>query len=310
MSLQTSPSDPSIWARRLKRLQAAMPSQTKTQPNYGAKACHHVVKPAAISGHDTSPKDNESGSVARCSTLKPCPWHPSQGLTGKECKEQYLDSFCTKIVALKDGTKLDCHMALKQLHRGTITIQDIEDEDGSGPLESPSDSHLPSESQDVFNDHDTCEQFSPIPPSENVFQDQSSQSEEDEQEVESGMQSEHPEDFDQVEVNHTSDAENGPTALLMNLTAREILTGNYDIDAHPSTPLDFPTSSEDTMDTEDADQYRKSKKSSHILTTASKDSDLAQEDVLGVQSKLQAHRHGRLPLAAIKKAQALKMCTA
>ncbi|KAI6119182.1 hypothetical protein EDD16DRAFT_1706870 [Pisolithus croceorrhizus] len=329
MSLQTSPSDPSVGARRSKRLQAAAPLQTKTQPNYGAKACHRMVKPAvAISGHDTSPKDDESGSVARCSTLKPHPRCSSQGLTGEEHEEQYLDSFRTKIVALKDGTKLDRRTALEQLRRGTITIQDVEDEDGSGPLESPSDSHLPSESQDVFNDHDTHEQFSPIPPSENVFQDQSSQSEEDEQEVESGMQSEHPEDFDQVEVNHTSDAENGPAGgaadessdsdwsdtercrLKHEQTAREILAGNYDIDAHPSTPLDFPTSSEDTMDTEDADQYRKSKKSSRILTTASKDSDLAQEDALGVQSKLQAHRCGRLPLAAIKKAQALGMRTA
>ncbi|KAI6137006.1 hypothetical protein F5141DRAFT_1059934 [Pisolithus sp. B1] len=35
-------------------------------------------------------------------------------------------------------------------------------------------------------------------------------------------------------------------------------------------------SSEDTMDTEDADQYSKSKKSSHILTMARKDCDLAQ----------------------------------
>ncbi|KAI6095319.1 hypothetical protein EV401DRAFT_2083761 [Pisolithus croceorrhizus] len=114
---------------RSKRLQAATPSQTKTQPNYGAKACHHMVKPVAISSHDTSPKDDESGSVARCSTLKPHLWCPSQGLTSKEWEEQYLDSFCTKIVALKDGTKLDCHMALEQLHRGTITIQDIGDED-------------------------------------------------------------------------------------------------------------------------------------------------------------------------------------
>ncbi|KAI6095848.1 hypothetical protein EDD16DRAFT_1720460 [Pisolithus croceorrhizus] len=157
----------------------------------------------------------------------------------------------------------------------------------AGPLESPSDSHLPSESQDVFNDHDTHEQFSPIPPSENVFQDQSSQSEEDEQEVESGMQSEHPEDFDQVEVNHTSDAENGPAGGAADESSdncKEILAGNYDIDAHPSTPLDFPTSSEDTMDTEDADQYRKSKKSSRILTTASKDSDLAQRMRLKAQA--------------------------
>ncbi|KAI6102030.1 hypothetical protein EDD16DRAFT_1716190 [Pisolithus croceorrhizus] len=168
----------------------------------------------------------------------------------------------------------------------------------AGPLDSPSDSHLPSESQAMFNDHDTSEQFSPVPPSENVFQDQSSQSEEDEWEVESGMQSEHPEDPDQVEVNHASNAENGPTGSAADKSNhREILAGNYDIDTHPSTPLEFPTSSEDTTDTKDADQYIK-------------DSDLAQEDVLGVQSKLQAHRCSRLPLAAIKKAQALGMCTA
>ncbi|KAI6114654.1 hypothetical protein EV401DRAFT_2074060 [Pisolithus croceorrhizus] len=322
MSLRTSPSDPSVGARRSKRLQAAAPSQTKTQPNYGAKARHRVVKPAAaISGRDTSPKDDESGSVARCSTLKPRPRHPSQGLTGEEREEQYLDSFRTKIVVLKDGTKLDRRTALEQLRRGTITIQDLV------PL-SRLRIHTYLLSLKTCSMTMTAhEQFSPIPPSENVFQDQSSQSEEDEREVESGMQSEHPEDFDQVEVNHTSDAENGPAALLTNLaivtglilrgadsnTSRlqeRYFAGNYDIDTHPSTPLDFPMSSEDTMDTEDADQYRKSKKSSHILTTASKDSDLAQEDVLGVQSKLQVHRHGRLPLAAIKKAQALGMRTA
>ncbi|KAI6017038.1 hypothetical protein EDC04DRAFT_2608197 [Pisolithus marmoratus] len=69
-------------------------------------------------------------------------------------------------------------------------------------------------------------------------------------------------------------------------------------------------SSEETMDTEDADQHRRSKKSNCILTMASKDLDLPQEDVLGMQSKLQAHKCSRLPLAAIKKAQALRMCTA
>ncbi|KAI6097746.1 hypothetical protein EDD16DRAFT_1518042 [Pisolithus croceorrhizus] len=277
MALQTSPSDPSIGARRSKRLQAAMPLQTKTQPNYGAKAHHCRVKPGTsiqftkfLTYVLSFPQQQQLVAMTllpRLDLHQPCPWCPSQGLTGKEHKGQYLDSFRTKIVVLKDGTKLDHCTALEQLHRGTITIQDIEDEDScdqSGPLESPLDSHLPSESQDMFNDHDTHEQFivSPVPPSENVFQDQSSQSEEDKWEVESGMQSEHPEDFDQVEVNHTSDAENGPA--------------------------------EDTMDTEDADQYRKSKKSSCILTMASKDSDLAKEDVL----------------AAIKKAQALGMHTA
>ncbi|KAI6012349.1 hypothetical protein EDC04DRAFT_2609525 [Pisolithus marmoratus] len=287
---------------RLKRLQATVPSQTKAQPSHSAKACHCMVKPGtstyqvslicaefppavATSSPETAPKNDESGSVARSSALKPCPWHPSQGLTSKEHEEQYLDSFHTKIVALKDG---------------------LDDEDGydrSGHLDSSLDSHLPAESQDAFNDHDAHEQFSPVPPSENVFQDQSSQSEEDEWEVESGMQ----------KVNHASDAENGPAGstadkpsdsdwsdtercqLKHKQTTREILAGNYDIDAHPSTPLEFPTSSEETMDTEDVDQHRRSKKSNHILTMASKDSDLAQEDTA---------------LSSHQKAQALGMCTA
>ncbi|KAI6021968.1 hypothetical protein EDC04DRAFT_2607087 [Pisolithus marmoratus] len=164
--------------------------------------------------------------------------------------------------------------------------------------------------------------------SENVSNDQSTQSEEDEQVVEDVVQSEHAEVPDLGEVNHVSDAEDEHAGsdtdehsdsdwsatergkLKCKQTAREILAGNYEIDTHPSPPLDFPTSSEDTMDAKDTNKYRKPRgKSVHILTNASEGSDMAPEDGLGTESNLQACRHGRLPLAAVKKAQELGMCT-
>ncbi|KAI6112342.1 hypothetical protein EV401DRAFT_1890459 [Pisolithus croceorrhizus] len=189
--------------------------------------CKSLPSCGKTCGHDTSPKDNESG------------------FSGSMFNSQALPTGTPhKLVPL---SRLQIHTYLLSLKMCSMTMTPV---------------------NNTYSFSRSPVVVSPVPPSENVFQDQSSQSEEDEQEVESGMQSEHPEDFDQVEVNHTSDAENGPA---------------------------------------DADQYRKSKKSSRILTMASKDSDLAQEDALGVQSKLQAHRHGRLPLAAIKKAQALGM---
>ncbi|KAI6097882.1 hypothetical protein F5141DRAFT_1067118 [Pisolithus sp. B1] len=275
------------------------------------------------------PSCEPTSLVAQSSTLKPHPWHSSQGLTTKECKEQYLNSFHTKIVVLKDGTKLDQCTALEQLCKGAVTVEDIDIEDGceqSGLLDTSLDAHPPDE-----DDHHECK--SPLEaslnlPSENVSNDQSTQSEEDEWAIENVMQSKHADVPDLGEVNHASDAEDEHAAsptdepsnsdwsvtercrLKCEQTAREILTGNYDIDTHPS-PLDFPTSSEDTMDIEDTVKYRKPKrKSNHILTKASEAPDLDQEDEPGMESNLYACRHGRLPLAAIRKAQELGMHTA
>ncbi|KAI6008641.1 hypothetical protein EDC04DRAFT_2906934 [Pisolithus marmoratus] len=335
MALQTSPSNPPvkigppIGARRSSRIQAAVPSSTKVQPSHGAKAHHHVIKPMATRSHNTAPENNEASSVAQHSTLKPHPQCSSQGLTCKAHKEEYLNSFHTKIVMLKDGTKLDRHTALEQLHRGTITLQDIDNEDGheqSGSLDTASDAHPHDESQNVSNDD--CEPSFPNLSSENVSNDQSTQSEEDEQVVEDVVQSEHAEDPDLGEVNHASDAEDEHAGsdtdehsdsnwsatkrgkLKCEQTAREILAGNYEIDTHPSPPLDFPTSSKDTTDAEDTNKYRKPRgKSVCILTNASEGSDVAPEDGLGTESNLQACRHGRLPLAAVKKAQELGMHT-
>ncbi|KAI6136323.1 hypothetical protein F5141DRAFT_1208688 [Pisolithus sp. B1] len=325
----TSPADPPvkigppIGARRSKRIQATVLSSTKTQPSCGAKACCPMNQPVVTRSHNTTPENDESSLVARSSALKPHPQHSSQGLTTKEHKEQYLNSFCTKIVVLKDSTKLDQHTALEQLHKGTITVQDIDTEDGceqSGPLDMSSDAHPPDED----NHHESSLNL----PSENVSNDQSMQSEADEWAIENVMQSEHADVPDLGEVNHTSNAEDEHAAsptdepsdsdwsvterhrLICEQTAREILTGNYDIDTHPS-PLDFPTSSEDTTDIKDTVKYRKPKrKCNHVLTKASEAPDLDQEDEPGTESNLYAHRHGRLPLAAIKKAQELGMCTA
>ncbi|KAI6105238.1 hypothetical protein EDD16DRAFT_1524343 [Pisolithus croceorrhizus] len=294
---------PPIGARRLKRIQAIMLLLTKTQPSCGTKACHPANQPAvATRSCDTTPENDESSLVAQSSTLKPCPQCSSQGLTTEEHEEQYLNSFCTKMVVLKDGTKLDQHTALEQLHKGAITVQDIDIEDGceqSGPLDMSLDAYPPDE-----DDHHEC-------------------NEEDEWAIENVMQSEHADVLDLGEVNHANDAEDEHAAsptdepsdsdwsatercrLKHEQTAREILTGNYDIDTHPSPP-DFPTSSKDAMDIKDMVKHRKPKrKSNHILTKASEAPDLDQEDEPGMESNLYARRHGRLPLAAIKKAQKL-----
>ncbi|KAI6097829.1 hypothetical protein F5141DRAFT_1067067 [Pisolithus sp. B1] len=177
---------PPIGARRSKRIQATMLSLTKTQPSHGAKACHPMNQPAvATRSHDTAPENNESSLVARSSTLKPCPWCSSQGLTAKERKEQYLNSFCTKIVVLKDDIEDGCEQ--------------------SGPLDTSSDAHPPDE-----DDHHECKSLLAASlnlPSENVPNDQSTQSEEDEWAIENVMQSKHADVPDLGEVNHASDAE-------------------------------------------------------------------------------------------------------
>ncbi|KAI5985669.1 hypothetical protein EDC04DRAFT_3000384 [Pisolithus marmoratus] len=185
----------------------------------------------------------------------------------------------------------------------------------AGSVDTPFDTHTHDESQNVSDDDH--EPSFPNPSSENVSNDQSMQREEDEQVVEDVMQSDHMSDAEDEhagsDTDEHSDSDWSATErgkLKCKQTAREILAGNYEIDTHPSPPLEFPTSSEDTMDAEDTDKYRKSRgKSICILTNASEGSDMAPEGGLGTESNLQACRHGRLPLAAVKKAQELGMHT-
>ncbi|KAI6142443.1 hypothetical protein BKA82DRAFT_4360919 [Pisolithus tinctorius] len=184
-----SPSDPStkigppIGVHRSKRIKGTATSPGKIQPRQGAKKHHCAIKPTAPTrNHDTGPEEARS-SIARCPTHKPRPQHPSQGLTEKEHKEEYLNSFHLTMVPLKDGTKLDCCTALKQLCGGMITMQDIVNEDDrlvsllavpsntpsdnedhckqSVPPSTTSDAHLRRGLQSVSNDEDDCEQSVP-----------------------------------------------------------------------------------------------------------------------------------------------------
>ncbi|KAI6094807.1 hypothetical protein F5141DRAFT_1069075 [Pisolithus sp. B1] len=69
-------------------------------------------------------------TVAQCPTAKLCVQHSSEGLTNENCKEEYLNSFQSKAVTLKNGRKMNQPMALQQLHAGVITMEDIADEGG------------------------------------------------------------------------------------------------------------------------------------------------------------------------------------
>ena len=78
---------------------------------------------------------SESGSAAQHPTVMPCLWRSSQGLTDEECEEEYLNSFHTKFITLKDSQKLDRYVTLDQLRVGIISMQDIVDPDGSEQCE-------------------------------------------------------------------------------------------------------------------------------------------------------------------------------
>ncbi|KAI6141692.1 hypothetical protein BKA82DRAFT_33702 [Pisolithus tinctorius] len=149
-----SPSDPSmkigppIGVRRSKRIKGTATSPSKIQPRQGAKKCHCAIKPAAPTGnHNTGPEEARS-SIAQCPTHKPHPQHPLQGLTEKEFKEEYLNSFHSTMVPLKDGTKLDHCTALEQLHGGMITMQDIVDKDDHSVALLAVPSNTPSDNED------------------------------------------------------------------------------------------------------------------------------------------------------------------
>ena len=78
---------------------------------------------------------SESGLAAWCPTVMPRSQCSLWGLTDKECEEEYLNSFRTKFITLKDGQELDQYVALDQLHVGIISMWDIVDPDGSEQCE-------------------------------------------------------------------------------------------------------------------------------------------------------------------------------
>lgn len=73
---------------------------------------------------------SESSSAACHPAIMPCARCSLQGLTDEECKEEYLNSFCTKLITLKDSQTLDHYVALNQLCAGIISMWDIVDVDG------------------------------------------------------------------------------------------------------------------------------------------------------------------------------------
>jgi len=79
---------------------------------------------------DLSFQIDQPTSVARCPTIQLRPRRLTKGLTNEEHEEEYLNSFRTKMVTLKDGKKLECQIAIDQLHAGMISREDIIDEDG------------------------------------------------------------------------------------------------------------------------------------------------------------------------------------
>ncbi|KAI6155355.1 hypothetical protein BKA82DRAFT_4010922 [Pisolithus tinctorius] len=66
----------------------------------------------------------------------------SQAMTDEEKEEQYLNSFCTKIIMLTSGKQLDSHVALQLLCASAILRQDVVAEDGPEailPTATPAD---------------------------------------------------------------------------------------------------------------------------------------------------------------------------
>ncbi|KAI6009557.1 hypothetical protein F5J12DRAFT_782065 [Pisolithus orientalis] len=110
---------PPTGAWRSKKVNPTIILPTKAQPSCGAKAHHQVVK---WDGEECL--NSKSSSVAQHPLLQPCSsCNSSQGLTEKECKDQYLDSFWTKQVALQND------IVAEQGHEKSVTPNDSEEDE-------------------------------------------------------------------------------------------------------------------------------------------------------------------------------------
>ncbi|KAL4066460.1 hypothetical protein V8B97DRAFT_1874420 [Scleroderma yunnanense] len=240
----------------------------------------------------------------------------------EDCKEEYLNSFCTKVVLLKDGKKLECQVALDQLLTGVISREDIVDEDGCNELvNNTSASRSPfCVPHNIHTDWNTSHNLSDVLIASN----------EDEQTVENAMK---PVDYDDNPTNETDNEESSDghsdwvvdqrQNLKYEQMWRAILTGNYDIDNQPTTPpLEFPSSSESkggAMNMEDLPDpiCRKTKrklgcslaKVTAPSTSTSKMAGDEESDANDKDKSLQTVKPGRLLMEAIQKAQALGRCT-
>ncbi|KAI5994404.1 hypothetical protein EDD15DRAFT_2366492 [Pisolithus albus] len=273
---------PPVGVRRSQRIKGnPTMSPTKVQPVRKAKSHHQTIKAPrsnqdATTG-DEADVDDASGSVARHPSIQPR-WarRSSQGTTDEECEQQYLDSFCTKMVTLNNGEQLHPHVALQQLCAGLISKDEIVedgDRDEASPCKSPVGKNAPEEF------------VVPVPSvDESTSPHADMDSETEEQVVEDVMQPQHREGSTVESSDESSDCSTDERSSVgLEQAKREIRSRSYDVDYHSSTPpREFPSSEDEGADSENDHEPEES----------------------SVNLK-----RGRLPMEAIRQAQALGMCT-
>ncbi|KIK23140.1 hypothetical protein PISMIDRAFT_11125 [Pisolithus microcarpus 441] len=157
-------------------------------------------------------------------------------MTDEDCEQQYLDSFCTKMVTLDNGEQLHPHVALQQLCAG-LTSKDkiVEDSDHNEAslCKSPVGKNAP-------------EQFIvPVPSmDESTSPHADMDSETEEQVVKDVMQPQHCEGSTVESSDKCSDwSGDKRSSVGLEQAKREIRSRSYDVDYHSSTPpLEFPSS--------------------------------------------------------------------
>ncbi|KAI6146945.1 hypothetical protein EDD17DRAFT_1514593 [Pisolithus thermaeus] len=94
------------------------------------KAATATVQP----GRDTCSRSGggDSSTAAAPPKTRPLPRRSSQVRSDKNPEEEYLNSFWSKFVTLKNGKWMNWPTALQQLRAGVITMEDIVDEDRGG----------------------------------------------------------------------------------------------------------------------------------------------------------------------------------
>ncbi|KAI6118041.1 hypothetical protein F5141DRAFT_1061720 [Pisolithus sp. B1] len=187
---------PPISVRRSKRIKGNATSPTKVQPGRNAKSCHQMIK----------------------------------GMMVEECEQQYLDSFCTKMVTLNNGQQLHPHVALQQLCAGLISKDEIVEDGDCDEGENACDvSVVPIHSMD-----------------ESTVPNTDMDSETEERVVEDVMQPIQCKGSTVESSDEHSDwSGDKRCSVQLEQAKRDIHSGNYDANYHSSTPPLKCSSSED-----------------------------------------------------------------
>ncbi|KAI6154731.1 hypothetical protein BKA82DRAFT_4347722 [Pisolithus tinctorius] len=257
----------------------------------------------------------------------------SHGYDKKE--EQYLDSFHTKIITLTSGKQLDSHVALQLLCASAILRQDVVAEDGPEgdheqsilPTVPPADVSASPDPLSAPVDSKEDKQVIKNAMSSVDLDDIATDDKDNEanQQLHGAIRADgnakHDLSSESTAKDEDSDWEADERHLLkLEQLSREILAGNYDLDHHAATPpLEFPSSLEDDGDeavdvfdlTEISHTKTKKKPTCHLakFTGTSPVGLDNEENPCNAEQSSQSFKHGRLPLEAIRKAQALGMKT-